>query len=71
MTEKEILLRMRKNIKERKVSVCININCFNCCYFAGRDIDEFCLRPFDRIVKDWEGLYIEKFGIESLVEELL
>ena len=77
MTEKEVLLRMRKNIKERKVSVCINIDCLNCCYFAGRNIvdsylkEEFCLRPFDKIVKDLEGYYIEKFGIESLIEELL
>jgi len=79
MTEKQVLLKMRKNIKEKKISVCININCSNCCYFAGKEILEkaeyegkdFCLRPFGRIIKDLEELYIEKFGYESLIEELL
>ena len=79
MTEKEVLLHMKKNIKDRKVSICINISCSNCYYFAGKEILEkieftsknFCLRPYNRIINDLEGLYIEKFGYESLVEELL
>jgi hypothetical protein len=71
MTEKQVLLRIRKNIKNKEVSICIDILCNDCYYFAGVELQDFCKRSYMSIINDWEGLYIEKFGIESLVEELL
>jgi hypothetical protein len=77
MTEKEILLHMIKNVKNREY-FCCGMKCVNCYYFVCAPFREkgFCWGPFkigklDTTQENLEQYYIDRFGYDSLIEELL